>query len=72
MKDWDEHERPRFMDVAYSTERSIEDELERSSKAEAVTMIISYALMFVYIALALGEYKLSCYCFVSILTILKT
>ncbi|XP_016843552.1 NPC intracellular cholesterol transporter 1 homolog 1b [Nasonia vitripennis] len=65
MKYWDEHERPQFMDVAYSTERSIEDELERSSRAEAITMIISYALMFIYIALALGEYKLSCYCFVS-------
>lgn len=57
MKKWNDEERPKFMDVAYSTERSIEDELERTSKAEAKTVIISYALMFVYVALALGEYK---------------
>jgi Niemann-Pick C1 protein len=64
MNDWDKYDRPDFMDVAYSTERSIEDELERTSKAEAVTMIFSYMLMFIYIAMALGEYKLSYQCFV--------
>lgn len=57
MKKWNKKQRPEFMDVAYSTERSIEDELERTSKAEAKTVIISYALMFVYISVALGEYK---------------
>ena len=65
MQNWDTNSRPKFMDVAYSTERSIEDELERTSKAEAVTMIISYSFMFIYIAWALGEFKWSCYCLVS-------
>lgn len=65
MKKWDENDRPEFMDVAYTTERSIEDELERTSKAEARTLIISYALMFIYISIALGEYHCSFYCFVS-------
>ena len=65
MKNWDEKDRPKYMDVAYSTERSIEDELERTSKSEAITMIISYALMFVYIAVALGDFKASAQCLVS-------
>lgn len=59
MKEWDANRRPRFMDVAYTTEKSIQDELERSSKAEMSTVIISYAVMFVYVTLALGKIKCS-------------
>ncbi|KOX74661.1 Niemann-Pick C1 protein [Melipona quadrifasciata] len=59
MKEWDVNGRPEFMDVAYTTEKSIEDELERSSKSEAMTVIISYALMFFYVAFALSEMKCS-------------
>lgn len=59
MKEWDVKKRPEFMDVAYTTEKSIEDELERSSKAEAVTVIFSYVLMFLYVAFALSEIKCS-------------
>ncbi|XP_043263992.1 NPC intracellular cholesterol transporter 1 homolog 1b-like [Colletes gigas] len=55
MKEWDSNERPEFMDVAYNTEKSIQDELDRSSKAEVSTMVFSYALMFVYVAFALGK-----------------
>lgn len=63
---WVANNRPAFMDVAYSAERSIQDELDRTSKAEAVTMAISYLLMFVYIALALGKIRASLTgCFVS-------
>lgn len=47
------------MDVAYTTERSIEDELERSSRAEAITVMISYVIMFVYVSFALSEIKCS-------------
>lgn len=65
MKKWDQEERPEFMDVAYSSERSIEDELEKTSRAEAMTMAISYMAMFIYVALALGEFQLSINCFVS-------
>ncbi|KAG7199591.1 hypothetical protein KM043_014196 [Ampulex compressa] len=57
MKEWNVNGRPEFMDVAYTTERSIQDELDRTSKAEAKTMLISYALMFIYIAVALGKMK---------------
>ncbi|XP_066583703.1 NPC intracellular cholesterol transporter 1 homolog 1b-like isoform X2 [Prorops nasuta] len=57
MKNWDTNERPEFMDVAYSAERSIEDELDRTSKAEISTMIVSYLVMFLYIAIALGKFR---------------
>ncbi|EFN76025.1 Niemann-Pick C1 protein [Harpegnathos saltator] len=55
MAKWVNDGRPEFMDVAYSTERSIQDELDRTSKAEVWTMVISYLLMFVYISIALGK-----------------
>lgn len=57
LKNWDTNERPTYMDIAYSSERSIQDELERVSEAEMSTVIISYAVMFVYIAIALGHIK---------------
>ncbi|KAK2576131.1 hypothetical protein KPH14_007462 [Odynerus spinipes] len=57
MKEWTTNEKPDFMDVAYVAERSIQDELDRTSKAEVKTMIISYVVMFVYIAFALGKMR---------------
>jgi hypothetical protein len=57
MKNWTETQMPDFMSVAFSSERSIEDELERESEAEVVTVVISYAVMFVYIAVALGRFR---------------
>ncbi|XP_076547894.1 NPC intracellular cholesterol transporter 1 homolog 1b [Osmia lignaria lignaria] len=59
MKEWNIKERPKFMDVAYTTEKSIQDELERSSKAEALTVVFSYLLMFLYVAFALSKIKCS-------------
>lgn len=69
MAKWDQDGRPDFMDVAWTTEKSIQDELDRTSKAEVITMVISYLVMFVYIALALGRIKLSIVgCFVSFIS----
>ncbi|XP_034940743.1 NPC intracellular cholesterol transporter 1 homolog 1b-like [Chelonus insularis] len=65
MKNWTTTDKPAFMDVAYSAERSIEDELDRTSKAEGRTVIISYIFMFCYITLALGKFKTSLQCFIS-------
>jgi len=48
---------PDFMSVAFSSERSIEDELNRQSQAEVLTVVISYVVMFVYIAVALGHFR---------------
>lgn len=42
-------------DLAFSSERSIEDELERESQSDVSTILISYMIMFVYIALSLGH-----------------
>lgn len=44
-----------MMDIAFRSERSIEDELVRMSKSDLPTVIISYIIMFLYIALALGH-----------------
>ncbi|KAJ3096121.1 hypothetical protein HDU97_006200 [Phlyctochytrium planicorne] len=41
--------------VSYSTESSIETEINKESKANAMTIIISYLVMFVYASLALGK-----------------
>ncbi|KAL1131976.1 hypothetical protein AAG570_011587, partial [Ranatra chinensis] len=57
LKNWTETSMPNYMDIAFRAERSIEDELERESVAEALTVAISYILMFLYISLALGSYK---------------
>ncbi|GAB6029705.1 hypothetical protein CHUAL_005427 [Chamberlinius hualienensis] len=41
--------------VAYSAARSVEDELARESKSDILTIAISYLIMFLYVALALGQ-----------------
>lgn len=43
------------MDFAFSAERSIQDGLVEISEADASTVLISYIVMFVYIAIALGR-----------------
>ena len=48
------------MDIAYYTERSIEDEIARESETDTVTVLISYIIMFLYISIALGQYS-SCF-----------
>ena len=46
-----------LMTVSYRTERSIQDELDRESKSDIKTIIISYFAMFLYITLTLGKYS---------------
>ncbi|KAM6989564.1 NPC intracellular cholesterol transporter 1 [Tautogolabrus adspersus] len=43
------------MTIAFSAERSIEDELDRESEGDISTIVISYVIMFIYISLALGH-----------------
>lgn len=43
------------MTIAFKAERSIEDELDRQSQSDIVTIAVSYLIMFVYILLALGD-----------------
>ena len=48
---------PRDFTVSFSSERSIQDELDRESESDVITILISYMLMFLYISIALGQYK---------------
>ncbi|XP_019052018.1 PREDICTED: Niemann-Pick C1 protein-like [Nelumbo nucifera] len=41
--------------LAFSSESSIEEELKRESTADAITILISYLVMFAYISLTLGD-----------------
>ncbi|KAB1258510.1 NPC intracellular cholesterol transporter 1 [Camelus dromedarius] len=43
--------------ISFKAERSIEDELNRESNGDVVTILISYAVMFLYISIALGHIK---------------
>ncbi|XP_073978633.1 Niemann-Pick type C-1a isoform X3 [Rhodnius prolixus] len=54
MKNWTKN-KPDFMDIAFSAERSIEDELDRESRSDVSTILVSYIIMFIYIAIALGH-----------------
>ncbi|OXB81667.1 UNVERIFIED_CONTAM: hypothetical protein H355_008916 [Colinus virginianus] len=41
--------------ISFSSERSIEDEINRESNSDVSTVVISYVVMFVYISIALGH-----------------
>lgn len=41
--------------LAYYSERSIEDEIDRQSQSDIFTIAISYLVMFVYVAMSLGR-----------------
>ena len=48
-----------LFNVYYTTERSIEDEIERESFADIKIIAISYVIMFVYLTITLGKYSTS-------------
>lgn len=41
--------------IAFSAERSVEDEIDRESNSDINTIVVSYAIMFIYISVALGR-----------------
>lgn len=45
------------MEIAFSSERSIQDAIQELSEGESSTVIISYGVMFIYVAIALGNFK---------------
>lgn len=55
MEDWTLHNKSANMDVAFTSERSIEDELQRESESDVSTILVSYMIMFAYIAISLGH-----------------
>ncbi|KAL0904906.1 hypothetical protein M5K25_027069 [Dendrobium thyrsiflorum] len=46
---------PQNLTLSFSSESSIQDELERESSADVVTILVSYLVMFAYISFALGD-----------------
>lgn len=58
MKNWTRDSKPSFMDVAYFSERSVEDELDRESHSDVTTIAMSYLVMFLYIVFTLGWNKI--------------
>lgn len=56
LKDWEANQpSDSLLDIAFSAERSVEDEVARVSESEMSTIIISYLVMFAYIAITLGH-----------------
>ena len=56
MQNWTaQEENTRYMDVAFNSERSIEDELERETSGDILTIAVSYLIMFFYITFSLGQ-----------------
>ena len=43
------------MRLSYSSESSVQKELERESNADAMTVLLSFAAMFVYMTVVLGK-----------------
>ena len=43
--------------ISYSAQRSIQDELDRESNTDIFTILASYMIMFIYITIALGQFK---------------
>lgn len=61
MKDWVKNHKSPYIEIAFSSERSIEDELLRESQSDVSTIIVSYLIMFVYIAISLGHVEFERY-----------
>ncbi|XP_014480790.1 PREDICTED: Niemann-Pick C1 protein isoform X2 [Dinoponera quadriceps] len=57
MKNWTATRKPAYMDIAFTSERSIEDELNRESQSDILTILVSYVIMFAYIAISLGQIR---------------
>ena len=57
MKDYTENHMDKdIMDIAFTSERSVEDELDRETYGDLATIAVSYIIMFLYITLSLGQY----------------
>ncbi|KAH8329144.1 hypothetical protein KR074_004746 [Drosophila pseudoananassae] len=57
MTNYTSHNKSKHMDIAFTSERSIEDELNRESQSDVLTILVSYLIMFMYIAISLGHVK---------------
>ncbi|CAB4064774.1 NPC1 [Lepeophtheirus salmonis] len=56
MLEWTKNpENTKYMDIAFTSERSIEDELAKETYGDISTIAVSYIIMFIYITFSLGE-----------------
>ncbi|XP_055840064.1 NPC intracellular cholesterol transporter 1 isoform X2 [Episyrphus balteatus] len=55
MQNYTKYNMSKHMDIAFTSERSIEDELNRESQSDVPTILVSYLIMFLYIAISLGH-----------------
>ncbi|XP_017872469.1 PREDICTED: Niemann-Pick C1 protein [Drosophila arizonae] len=46
-----------YLDIAFSAERSIQDAIVELSEGEVSTVVISYVVMFIYVAISLGRIR---------------
>ena len=60
MKNYVKNPKNADLTISFTSERSIEDELNRESNTDVVTILLSYMIMFAYISLSLGEVKSCC------------
>lgn len=45
------------MEIAFNAERGIQDAIRELSESESLTVVISYMVMFIYVAIALGSFR---------------
>lgn len=57
LHDYEANWKADFVDVSFGAERSIEDEIQRVSEAEAIPILISYLIMFIYVTISLGNVR---------------
>lgn len=58
----------KYLFLMMGFQRSIQDEINRESRSDEATIIISYLVMFAYVSITLGQYHSCSFLFVSILT----
>ncbi|KAL9963259.1 hypothetical protein ACROYT_G032442 [Oculina patagonica] len=57
MKDYVKDPANGNLTISFSAERAIQDELDRESDTDIITIFVSYMIMFLYITVALGQFK---------------
>ena len=57
MKDYVQNSSNGDLTISFTAERAIQDELDRESDTDIITIFVSYMIMFIYITVALGQFK---------------
>ena len=57
MKEYVQNSSNGNLTISFTAERAIQDELDRESDTDIITIFVSYMIMFLYITVALGQFK---------------